>query len=540
MVLKSDGYSSDHIRLNHFVFWSSAISIGIFGLLFVLFPEKSQFWLTYVQEQVNHFFGWYYMLVIVLCLGFVGWLAFSKVGQIPLGKDDDKPEFSYLAWTSMLFSAGIGIALLYYGVAEPVDHFLRPPEGEAGTIQAARNAMTYSFLHWGIHGWVLYALLGVTLGYFAFRQNLPLALRSALYPIFGERVHGLVGDFVDGFGILATVISLVTNLGIGALVLVSGICYLLPQIPDNSATLITAVLIMMFVATITTVVGIEKGLAWLSRINLRLLYALLLFVFLTGPTNHLLNGLVQNTGDYLNNFIGKSFDMYLYNQKDSGWLGSWTVFYWAWWIAWAPFVGMFIARISKGRTIREVVLGVCLIPLGFTLAWISVFGNTAIYFILNQKQKVLGDMVLTDPALSLFKLLEYLPFNPYVAGIVVVICFVLFLTPVGSGTLMIANLSSKGGTNDSDSPIWLRVFWSVVITIVSIGLLLAGSFNSMQSAVVLCGLPFSVIILLYMFGLAKALKQDDFDPQLVKKQLAVSKDISVPSNCDQNKVTEVL
>ncbi|MDO0887352.1 BCCT family transporter [Acinetobacter pittii] len=232
--------------------------------------------------------------------------------------------------------------------------------------------------------------------------------------------------------------------------------------------------------------------------------------------------------------------MYLYNQKASGWLGSWTVFYWAWWIAWAPFVGMFIARISKGRTIREVVLGVCLIPLGFTLAWISVFGNTAIYFILQQKQKVLGDMVLTDPALSLFKLLEYLPFNPYVAGIVVVICFVLFLTPVGSGTLMIANLSSKGGTNDSDSPIWLRVFWSVVITIVSIGLLLAGSFNSMQSAVVLCGLPFSVIILLYMFGLAKALKQDDFDPQLVKKQLAVSKDISVPSNCGQNKVTEVL
>ncbi|HCQ9593857.1 TPA: BCCT family transporter, partial [Acinetobacter baumannii] len=240
------------------------------------------------------------------------------------------------------------------------------------------------------------------------------------------------------------------------------------------------------------------------------------------------------------NFMGKSFDMYLYNQKASGWLGSWTVFYWAWWIAWAPFVGMFIARISKGRTIREVVLGVCLIPLGFTLAWISIFGNTAIHLILNQKQKVLGDMVLSDPALSLFKLLEYLPFNPYIAGIVVVICFVLFLTPVGSGTLMIANLSSKGGTSDSDSPIWLRIFWSVVITIVSIGLLLAGSFNSMQSAVVLCGLPFSVIILLYMFGLAKALKQDDFDPNVAKKQLAISKDISIPSNCDQNKVTEVL
>lgn len=514
MVSKShEGSESEHVRLNLFVFGSSAVSIGIFGLLFVLFPEKSQFWLTYVQEQANQLFGWYYMLVIVGCIGFIAWLAFSRFGQIPLGKDDDKPEFGYLAWVSMLFSAGIGIALLYYGVAEPVDHFLRPPEGEGGTIQAARDAMMYSFLHWGIHGWVLYALLGVTLGYFAFRLDLPLALRSALYPIFGQKIYGLIGDCVDGFGILATVISLVTNLGIGALVLVSGISYLLPEIPNNNITLISVVLVMMVVATITTVVGIEKGLAWLSRINLRLLYALLLFVFLTGPTNHLLNGLVQNIGDYLNHFVVKSFDVYLYNQKASAWLGSWTVFYWAWWIAWAPFVGMFIARISKGRTIREVVLGVCLIPLGFTLAWLSIFGNTAIDLILNQKQKILGDMVLTDPALSLFKLLEYLPFNPYVAGIVVVICFVLFLTPVGSGTLMIANLSTKGGSSESDSPIWLRIFWSVVITLVSVGLLLAGSFHSMQSAVVLCGLPFSVIILLYMFGMRKALLQDHFKPQ---------------------------
>lgn len=514
MVSKSkDGFSSERIRLNLFVFWSSAISIGVFGLLFVGFPEQSQFWLTYVQEQVNQLFGWYYMLVIILCLGFVAWLAFSRVGQIPLGKNQDKPEFGYLAWVSMLFSAGIGIALLYYGVAEPVDHFLRPPEGEGGTIQAARDAMMYSFMHWGIHGWVLYALIGVTLGYFAFRLDLPLALRSALYPIFGPRIYGWIGDFVDGFGILATVISLVTNLGIGALVLVSGITYLLPEIPNIHGTLIAVVLVMMAVATITTVVGIEKGLAWLSRINLRLLYALLLFVFLTGPTNHLLNGLVQNMGDYLNNFIAKSFDMYLYDQSANSWLGSWTVFYWAWWIAWAPFVGMFIARISKGRTIREVVLGVCLIPLGFTLAWISIFGNTAIHLILNQKQQALGEMVLADPALSLFKFLEFLPFNPVIAGIVVMICFVLFLTPVGSGTLMIANLSSKGGSNESDSPIWLRIFWSVVITIVSIGLLLAGSFDAMQSAVVLCGLPFSVILLLYMFSLAKALKQDQYHPQ---------------------------
>ena len=529
----------ERMKLNSFVFLSSAISIGVFGLLFVFFPEKSQYWLTYVQEQANHLFGWYYMLVVVGCIGFVGWLAFSKVGQIPLGKDGDKPEFGYFAWVSMLFSSGIGIALLYYGVAEPVDHFLRPPEGEAGTMQAARNAMVYSFLHWGVHGWVLYALLGVALGYFAFRKDLPLALRSALYPIFGKRIHGWIGDLVDGFGILATVIALVTNLGIGALVLLSGIRYLFPMLPNTHTVLIVTVLLMMIVATITTVAGIEKGLAWLCRINLRLLYAFLFFVFLTGPTNLLLNGLVQNFGDYLQHFVVKSFDMYLFNNEASTWFGSWTIFYWAWWIAWAPFVGMFVACISKGRTIREVVLGVCLIPLGFTLAWMSIFGNTAIHFILDKNQKILGDMVLSDPALSLFKLLEYLPFHPYVAGIVVVICFVLFLAPVGSGTLMVANLSMKGGRNDSESPVWLRVFWSIVITIVSIGLLLAGSFSSMQSAVVLCGLPFSVIVLLYIFCLNKALKQEMAPPAPPQVQVITQDMPSSPHSTQSTEMSKV-
>jgi choline/glycine/proline betaine transport protein len=496
------------LRLNHFVFWSSAISISIFGLLFVLFPEICQQLLQWAQREVNNLFGWYYILVIVLCLGFVVWLALSKVGQIPLGKDEDRPEFSYLAWTAMLFSSGIGIALLYYGVAEPVDHFLQPPEGQGGTVDAARNAMVYTFLHWGIHGWALYALVGITLGYFAFRLDLPLALRSALYPIFGERIYGLIGDSIDGFGILATITSLVTNLGIGALVLLSGIHYLFPQINNGNASLVILVIVMMLVATITTVVSIEKGLAWLSKINIRLLCALLLFVFLAGPSNQLLNGLVQNTGDYLSQFIKKSFDLYLYNAQADTWLANWTVFYWAWWIAWAPFVGMFIARISKGRKIREVVFGVCLIPLGFTLAWLSIFGNSAINLILNHGQQALGQVALNDQALSLFKFLEYLPLHPYVASVVVLICFILFLSPVSSGTLMVANLSTKGGHSDEDSPIWLRIFWSIVVTVVSLGLLLAGSFNAMQSGVVLCGLPFSFILLLYMFGLAKAVKQD--------------------------------
>ncbi|WP_081408685.1 BCCT family transporter [Acinetobacter larvae] len=507
-MLQNKKTGVERIRLNRFVFFSSALSISVFGFIFVMFPEWSQHALQIAQQKTNALLGWYYVLVIVLCLLFVLWLALSKVGHIPLGKDGDKPEFSYLAWTAMLFSSGIGIALLYYGVAEPVDHFMQPPEGSGGTIQAARDAMTYTFLHWGVHGWALYALLGITFAYFAYRRNLPLALRSALYPIFGQRIYGMIGDCVDGFGILATVIALVTNLGIGALVLMSGLHYLMPNLAQTEHSLIVLVVAMMAVATLVTVIGIEKGLAWLSSINIRILCLFLLFVFVTGPTNHLLNSLMQNTGDYLSNFVRLSFDLHIYDAKANAWLGSWTVFYWAWWIAWSPFVGLFIARISKGRTIREVVLGVCLIPLGFTLAWLSIFGNTAIDLILNHGQQALASLAVQDAALSLFKLLEYLPWHPYVAAIVVVICFILFLTPVGSGTLMVANLSCRGGENDQDSPIALRIFWSVVITLVSIGLLLAGSFHAMQSAVVLCGLPFSVTILMYMYGLHKSLQQD--------------------------------
>ncbi|CAI3922178.1 Choline-glycine betaine transporter (BetT) (PDB:2WIT) [Commensalibacter communis] len=503
-----DVVSRDKTGLNLLVFLGSAVSITLFGIAFVLFPDICANILQWSQRQANHFFGWYYILVVISCLGFVIWLGFSKYGSVPLGKDDDRPEFGYLAWTSMLFSAGIGIALLYYGTAEPLDHFLRPPEGVPGTRDAARQAMVYTFLHWGVHGWALYALVGITIGYFGFRLNFPLALRSALYPIFGNKIYGIIGDLVDGFGILATVTSLVTNLGIGALVILSGVNFVFPEIANDHFNLVVVVIAMMMVATITAVVRIDKGLAILSNVNIRMLCLLLLFVFFTGPTTHLINALVQNVGDYLSQFVKQSFNLYTYNNKASDWLADWTIFYWAWWIAWAPFVGLFIARISKGRTIREVTLGVCLIPLGFTLAWLSIFGNSAIELVFQQGQTGLGQLALTDQALSLFKFLEFLPLNPYVAFIVIIMCFILFLSPVGSGTMMVASLSTKGKTNDEDSPVWLRIFWSIVITIVSISLLLAGSFGAMQNGVVLCGLPFSAILLLYIYGLATALKRD--------------------------------
>ncbi|HEX7816183.1 BCCT family transporter [Dyella sp.] len=495
-------------RLNKPVFISSATLILALGTLTVIFPTQAMHWLGLVQDWVSEAFGWYYMVVMVAVMVFVFWLGASRYGTLRLGHDDDRPTFSYGAWTSMLFSSGIGIALVYYGAYEPLDHFLLPPEGEGGSAQAARRSMEITFLHWGLHGWALYALMGVVLGYFAFRRGLPLALRSPLHALFGERIHGPIGHVVDGFGILATLVSMVTNLGIGALVLMSGLHFLFPSIPQTPSMLVGLVLVMMVVATIAAITGVEKGIALLSHINVRLLCLLLLFVFVCGPTLHLFDGMVQNVGDYLTSFVGNSFDLYVYSHARE-WLGRWTLFYWAWWIAWAPFVGMFIARISRGRTIRELVIGVMLIPLGFTLAWLSIFGNTAIDLVMNHDAAALADAARHDPPLALYELLNHLPATRFIAAATVLIGFVLFLTPVDSGTLMIASLCTTGGEGEHDAPIWLRVFWAVATTVVTIGLLYsAGNFDAMQTAVVLCGLPFSVVLLLYMRGLQKSLHQE--------------------------------
>jgi choline/glycine/proline betaine transport protein len=487
--------------INYHVFTGSVATILLFSFLMLAYPDASQQWLNDALVWVVEFFGWYYTLLMLVSVIVVISLATSRFGKLKLGAIGDKPEFSHLSWVSMLFSSGIGIALVYYGAYEPLDHFLQPPQGDGGTILAARRSMALTFLHWGLHGWALYALMATSLAWFAYHHNQKLTLRSALYPIFGDRINGWIGHFVDSFGILVTVISMVTNLGIGALLINSGLSHLL-GIPQTTSVLISLVFIMMCMATLAVVTGIDKGIATLSNLNVVLLCLFLIFVFITGPTLNLINGLIQNAGDYLNLIVAKSFDMYLFSNIQK-WQGSWTLFYWAWWVAWAPFVGLFIARISKGRTIRELIIGVLLIPLGFTLTWLSLFGNTAISLVLEAGNIKLGTVALSDPPMAIFELLDCLPWRNLTAGFTIIVSFTLFITPVDSGTLMISNLSSSGGEVNDDAPIWLRVFWSIITTLVCISLLYVskGNFSAMQTAVVLCGLPFSLVIILYIIGL---------------------------------------
>ncbi len=391
--------------------------------------------------------------------------------------------------------------MFFFCVSEPLTHFLQPPQGEAGTQEAARQAMELLFLHWGLHGWGVFALVAMALAYFAYRHNLPLALRSALYPLIGKRINGPIGYTVDCFGIIATVFGLGADMGFGVLQLNSGLDYLY-AIPHTHPVQMALIVLMMGAAISVAVSGVDKGIRILSDINMLLACSLLLFVLFAGPTQHLLNTLVQNVGDYLGHLPGKSFDLYAYGGP-SDWLGSWTVFYWAWWIAWAPFVGLFIARISRGRTIREFVFGVLFIPLGFTLAWMSIFGNSALEQALGGASE-LGRVAIEQPSMALYQMLQNYPWSRAVITVTVLVSFVFFVTSADSGTVVLSTLSAHGGSADDDGPKWLRVFWGSVTALVTGGLLFAGSIDALKSAVVLTSLPFSLILLLMMWGLHKA------------------------------------
>ncbi|WP_426749118.1 choline BCCT transporter BetT [Pseudomonas aeruginosa] len=487
--------------MNPPVFYGAAILILLFAAVVIGFPQRAGEWLLAAQTWASQTVGWYYLLAMTLYLIFVVVTALSGYGKIKLGADHDEPEFSYLSWAGMLFAAGISITLFFFCVSEPLTHFLQPPQGEAGTQEAARQTMELLFLHWGLHGWGVFALVAMALAYFAYRHNLPLALRSALYPLIGKRINGPIGYTVDCFGIIATVFGLGADMGFGVLQLNSGLDYLY-AIPHTHAVQMVLIVLMMGAAISVAVSGVDKGIRILSDINMLLACSLLLFVLFAGPTQHLLNTLVQNVGDYLGHLPGKSFDLYAYGGP-SDWLGSWTVFYWAWWIAWAPFVGLFIARISRGRTIREFVFGVLFIPLGFTLAWMSIFGNSALEQALGGASE-LGRVAIEQPSMALYQMLQNYPWSRAVITVTVLVSFVFFVTSADSGTVVLSTLSAHGGSADDDGPKWLRVFWGSVTALVTGGLLFAGSIDALKSAVVLTSLPFSLILLLMMWGLHKA------------------------------------
>ncbi|WP_166039044.1 BCCT family transporter [Sphingosinicella sp. YJ22] len=492
---------SQRIQVSPPVFFISAALILAFVLFGSLFAGEAGRLSAAVQATIIVDLGWFYVLAVAGFLLFVLFLMMSRYGDVKLGPDESEPEFSYLSWFAMLFSAGMGIGLLFFGVAEPIQHYALPPVGEGRTIESARQAMVLTFFHWGLHAWAIYIVVGLALAYFAFRRGLPLTIRSSLYPLIGKRIHGPIGHAIDIFAVIGTMFGVATSLGFGVLQVNAGFAHLF-GLPTNVFIQIVLIAVITGMATLSAVAGLDKGIKRLSELNIVLAVSLLVFVLVTGSTVFLMQAYVQNIGAYLGSVVQRTFRMYAY--EPNAWFGDWTLFYWGWWISWSPFVGMFIARISRGRTIREFVVGVLLVPSLFTFLWMTVFGNTAIQMDLSGAAD-LATTAVNDMPVALFETLEQLPFSVVASGLATLLVITFFVTSADSGALVIDTITSGDAPNP---PVWQRVFWAVSAGVVAAVLLVAGGLEALQTAAIASALPFTVVMVFICYGLLRALQME--------------------------------
>ncbi|NQZ87375.1 MAG: choline BCCT transporter BetT [Colwellia sp.] len=498
-------------HLNKTVFVCASSIIIALLLYTAALPKQAQSVFTLIQASIIENGSWFYVLTVAFIFFFVIFLAVSRYGDIRLGPDHSTPDYSLVSWLSMLFAAGMGIGLMFFGVAEPLMHYLSPPTAETGTVAAVQEAMKMTFFHWGLHAWAIYAIVALVLAYFSYRHNLPLTLRSALYPLIGDRIYQWPGHLVDVFAVVSTVFGVATSLGLGAAQVNAGFSYLF----GIEVSITNQIIIMCGItslAVISVATGLDKGIKILSETNMILAIVLLLLIFILGPTVFLLQAYLQNIGDYLADIVHNTFNLFAYKKTD--WIGGWTIFYWGWWLAWAPFVGLFIARISRGRTIREFIIGVMLIPTVFTLFWMTIFGNSAIDLVYNQGVVGLGEMVSKDSSVALFVFLENFPFTSVLSFFSVLMIVIFFVTSCDSGAMVVDMLCSHG---NNDTPLWQRVYWAVGIGVVAAILLLAGGLNALQTMTIASALPFTLVLLLAIAGLIKSLRVEAFkqDSQLI-------------------------
>lgn len=501
------------LDLSPWVFVISALIILGFVVASFVFLRQMSAAFDETQAWIANQAGWFFVLSVNIILGFMLYLIVSPFGNIRLGGADAKPEFTRAGWFAMLFSAGMGIGLLFYSVAEPMYHLVSPPHGaKAGSVAAAEDAIKTTFLHWGLHAWGIYALVGLTLAYFTFNRHQPLSIRAVFYPLLGDRIHGGWGHAIDILATVATMFGVATSLGLGASQVDAGLQHIF-GVPETRFIKILLIAGITAIATVSVVLGLDKGIKRLSEFNMFAALSLLLIVLLLGPTLFILNGFVENIGQYLNDFFYLAF----WNETYSGgsWQNGWTVFYWGWWIAWSPFVGMFIARISRGRTIREFVTGVLLVPTLLTFAWLSVFGDSALYIELFGGGGM-AEAVSSNIPRALFFFLERLPaaagyadfplwMVTLVSLLATVVIITFFVTSSDSGSLVIDMITAGGKTNP---PVAQRVFWAVTEGVVAAALLVAGGLSALQTAAIAVGLPFTILLLMMIFSLYRGLNSD--------------------------------
>ncbi|MGO1595160.1 MAG: BCCT family transporter [Sphingobacterium sp.] len=490
--------------LNKNVILPSLIFIISICLISAILPVSTGAVLNVVKEFVFVNLNWVYVWSVTIFVLFLIYLMFSKYANVRLGRNDSKPEYSFFSWISMLFAAGMGIGLMYFGVAEPMQHYTSGVISGELPAERARAAQTYTFFHWGIHAWAIYAVVGLSLSYFSYRYRLPLSLRSCFYPLLKDRIKGKWGDAIDIFALCSTFFGITTTLGFGVVQVNAGLQQI-GLVPDTSfvyQTLIVGVLVSMAILSATS--GVGNGIRILSNINIVAVVILLLFILVLGPTVYLISSFTDGIGTYINNFFTLTFNTHVYESESLPWFYNWTILYWAWWISWSPYVGIFIARISKGRTIREFIAAVLIIPSLFNFIWMTVFGNSAIWFDMEIANGALSSLV-SDPDSLLFRFLEYFPFSTIASYLVIMIILIFFVTSADSGIFVMNSIATK---NSRWSPKWQLVAWGVLLAVLSLLLLNVGGLDALQTMTLITALPFSVIMLLFVVSLMKALAID--------------------------------
>lgn len=484
------------------VFGFSVALIALFVVMTLLNLDVAETTFTAVKDGITSAFGWLLILCVQGFLLFCVYLAVSRFGHIRIGGIGARPDYSRPAWFAMLFSAGMGIGLMFWGVAEPIVHFQNAPGNTDMDMPAATRAMDLTFLHWGFHAWGIYAMVGLALAYFSFNMGLPLTVRSVFHPLIGDRINGPIGNIIDIAAVVATMFGVATSLGFGVAQINAGLNNLF-DVSISPGVQLGLIAFITLVATGSVVSGLDRGIKFLSQLNLAAAAILVVFVLMVGPTLFLLKSTVQNTGHYLQNLLtlGSWTEAYA---RDASWQGNWTVFYWSWWIAWSPFVGMFIARISYGRTVREFILGVLVVPSAVTFLWISAFGGSALFEALFVDATIV-QAVNNDISTALFELLSRFPLATVTSLLAIMLVFIFFVTSSDSGSLVIDIITSGGNI---DPPVIQRVFWAVTEGVVAAVLLLGGGLTALQTASITTGLPFAIILTLMAWGLLKAFRKE--------------------------------
>jgi len=500
---------------------------GVMVLTFVIFgatqPALAGDWFSKAQQWIVDTFGWFYILSVGGFLIFTIWLMLSPFGDIRLGKDDEEPEYKNISWFAMLFSAGMGIGLLFWGVAEPILHFLGDRSGDPESVKAARHAITTTFFHWGLHAWAIYIVMGMSLAYFGYRHNLPLTIRSTLYPLLGRHIHGPIGWIVEILAVFGTLFGVATSLGLGVVQINAGLNYL-GWLPEGQTTQVILITVITFCATLSVVSGLDAGIRRLSEMNLFLSVILVVFVFIAGPTMFLLSAFVSGIGNYISSLIEMTFTTDAYQGTE--WQSYWTMFYWGWWISWSPFVGMFIARISRGRTIRGFIFGTLFVPTLLTFIWLTIFGGAALHMELNPDSYGVdavgvAEMVKENAPVGLFAMLGNLPLSGVMTVLSIMVIATYFVTSSDSASLVVDMLTSGGNPNP---PIWSRVFWALLEGAVAAVLLSAGyaamratergdfsateALNALQDAAIITALPFCAVLIAICVSLVRGLNAE--------------------------------